>query len=244
LLTQPILLEPLAAQFAVATGQPALLKNPNSPDWLSAISICDPADTMCSHCWARSHAPAIVPLFAFRIPRQRMQEVVVRREVTGLPIGELTLSSDAEAWLTFIRDECATSRASRLQPALGYTPSEHLLQLQRRNLDFLRHVNVSFLCSRKPTSAIHQPRALRRYLLASHRRSAKVRTDGPGRSLEVLADMAAGRTRITSTSTLIFKKGSPILDRPKSNLQSLNAGKDEFHLVCDQSSVSRLPEII
>ena len=70
------------------------------------------------------------------------QEVVVRREVTSLAIGKLTLSPDAEAWLEFIRDECARRRV-RVAYCLpwGYSTPENLRQFQQCNLDFLRQVN-------------------------------------------------------------------------------------------------------
>jgi hypothetical protein len=143
LLTQPIVLEPLAAQFAVATGQPALLKNPNRPDWLSAIVHLRPGGY---------HVFTLLGKIATRQPLYRYSpsefhasgwhEVIVRRDLAGLPIGKLTLSADGEAWLAFIRDECAR-RHARVAYSLpwGYSPPQQLSRLQQWNLDFLRQVN-------------------------------------------------------------------------------------------------------
>jgi hypothetical protein len=160
LLAGPIELEPLGVQFALATGQPELLRGSALVNWPSALAHLRPGSY---------HAFTLLGKILLRQPLYRYarselaeggwHNVAARRDLGTPEVRTLTLSPAGREWLRTIRDECAQrhGRVAVTMPWRFCVPA-NLRATQRANLSFLREVAELLPVLREPSMGAHAVR--------------------------------------------------------------------------------------
>lgn len=160
LLTGPIQLEPLGVQFALATGQPDLLRGPVGIDWPAALIDLRPGGY---------HVFTLIGKIILRQPLYRyatdeLKEggwhgVAARRDLGSPDAPTFRLSAQGRELLEEIREECARRRA-RVAVTIPwqFCVPENLRATQRANLGFLREVGNVLPVLREPSLGAHAVR--------------------------------------------------------------------------------------
>ncbi len=143
LLIKPIEIEAAGAQFALAIGQPALLREPEHVNWPRALLDLRPG---AYHCFTLLGKLALRQAL-FRYPCSDLhpdgwQEVAARLPLPELVPATLRLCPEAGPWLVRLRDTCA-QRGVRLAYALPwyYSRPEDARAFRRQNAGFLLQVS-------------------------------------------------------------------------------------------------------
>jgi len=160
LLVRPPELEPLGAQFAVATGQPRLLSDGRRVDWVGALVSLRPGGY---------HVFTLLGKIILRQPLYRYtpselkeggwHEVAARRDLGNPGVGKLKLSPEGKELLATIHRECQRRgvRAAYAFPWQFCVP-EDLTATQREDLLFVREVAAVIPVLREPSLGAHAVR--------------------------------------------------------------------------------------
>ena len=152
LLTGPIILESPGIQFALAIGEPKLLRDPDYVNWPSALLTLRPGSY---HVFTLLGKIALHhPLF--RYPQSDLhpdgwQETIERRAFADLIPGKYRLSSEAKAWAAHIRDVCHEKRV-RVCYSLPwfYSTPECQCAFRQQNAKFLIEMSEFFPVLKDP----------------------------------------------------------------------------------------------
>lgn len=160
LLSGDVEFEPFGVQFALATGQSELLRNPVQINWPAALADLRPGGY---------HVFTLIGKILLRQPLYRYsnsdfepigwQKVEIRRDLGAPSISHVRLSPAGKEWLRMIREEC-TRRGVRVACAMPwhFSTSDNLLATQRANLRFLREVADVLPVLREPSLGAHSVR--------------------------------------------------------------------------------------
>lgn len=160
LLSSAVDLDPLGVQFALATGQPALLRGTSGVNWPSALVDLRPGGY---------HVFTLIGKILLRQPLYRYapaeieaggwHNVAARRDLGTPAVPSVRLSNAGREWLRKIRDECARRqvRVAVTMPWHFCVP-ENLRATQRANLRFLRDVAEVLPVLREPSLGAHAVR--------------------------------------------------------------------------------------
>ena len=160
LLAGAVGLEPLGVQFAMATRQPGLLREPAGINWPSALIDLRPGSY---------HVFTLIGKILMRQPLYRYsaaefdpggwQNVAARRDLGTSGIPAARLSPAGREWLLMIREECSR-RGVRVACAMPWHFSSpgNLTATRRANLRFLREMAEILPVLREPSLGAHSVR--------------------------------------------------------------------------------------
>jgi hypothetical protein len=155
LLSGDVELEPMGVQFALATGQTALVREPSGVSWLSALLDLRPG---------AYHAFTMIGKLLLRQPPYRYAQselqaggwldVADRRDLGTPGVPSYRLSAAGREWLRVVRAECARRqvRVALTLPWVYCRPAD-LRATRRANLRFLRDAAEEIPVLREPRLA-------------------------------------------------------------------------------------------
>ena len=160
MLINPVEMEPMGVQFALAIGQPALARREGRIDWPAALIDLRPGGY---------HAFTLLGKFLFRQPLYRYvpadfksdgwQEVNDRRPFDVPALAASKPAPSILAWLAGVRDECARRQARiALTIPWQYCAPEDRVATQRINLIFLRELCAVLPVLREASFGTHSIR--------------------------------------------------------------------------------------
>jgi hypothetical protein len=160
LLIDPVSIEPLGVQFALAIGQPSLTRQQGFIDWPSSLFALRPGGyhtfTMLGKLVSGQR---LYRYFPQDFKADGWQEITERRPFTFPPPTPLNPDGSGKAWLARLREECLR-RNARLVLTLPwqYAPPETQAAMQRENLRYLRQLVGIVPLLREPSLGINSVR--------------------------------------------------------------------------------------
>jgi len=152
LLSGPVRIESLGAQFGFSIGKPSLLRDPHRVDWPSVLLDLRPGGyhtfTLIAKVALRR---PLYPYFVSELHPSGWHEVGERIIVKSVKTAPTKLSKEGRAWLIGLHDWC-DRRNVRVAYALpwGYCSPENLARFQGCNLQFLRDVAATMPVLKDP----------------------------------------------------------------------------------------------
>ena len=162
LLSGPLKSDPDGIQFAIATGNQALLRNTSLLDWPGTLLDIRPGGyhifTLIGKIVSRQ------PLYRYNLSDIHpggWQEVTVKRDFDPTSDQNISISKDAKELFTRIHEFCAKQNIRvAYSLAWNYHPADHVAGFRRRNLDFLQQVSEFIPVLEEPGLGIQTNRDL------------------------------------------------------------------------------------